>query len=161
MLSHQNSLFSFDNNHSSNTTILISSYDMIKGLIQSLEVTSRNSKVLMLKLNDFLNSSENRGRLIVHWNALCLLKYALGKKELLAFLIYIYIYIYIYTHIYICMCVCVYVYSLFPGGSDCKASAYNAGDLGSITGSGRSPGEGRGTPLQYSCLENPMDGGTW
>ena len=43
----------------------------------------------------------------------------------------------------------------FPGGSDGKVSAYNAGDLGSIPGSGRSPGEGNGTPLQYSCLENP------
>ena len=40
-------------------------------------------------------------------------------------------------------------------------SAYNAGDLGSIPGSGRSSGEGNGNPLQYSCLENPMDGGTW
>ena len=52
----------------------------------------------------------------------------------------------------------------FPGGSDGKASAYNAyhvGDPGSISGSGRSPGEGNGTPLQYSFLENPMDGGTW
>ena len=46
----------------------------------------------------------------------------------------------------------------FPGGSDGKASAYNAGDLGSIPGVGRSPGEGNGNPLQYSCLENPMDG---
>ena len=45
-----------------------------------------------------------------------------------------------------------------------KVSAYNAyhvGDPGSIPGSGRSPGEGNGNPLQYSCLENPMDGGTW
>ena len=48
-----------------------------------------------------------------------------------------------------------------PGGSDGKASAYNAGDLGSIPGLGRSPGEGNGTPLQYSCLENPMDRGAW
>ena len=48
----------------------------------------------------------------------------------------------------------------FPGGSDGKASAYNARDLGSILGSGRSPGEGNGDPLQ-SCLENPMDGGAW
>ena len=47
----------------------------------------------------------------------------------------------------------------FPGGSDGKASACNAGDLGSIPGSGRSPGEGNGNPLQHSCLENPMDGG--
>ena len=47
----------------------------------------------------------------------------------------------------------------FPGGSDGKASAYNAGDPGSILGSGRSPGEGNGNPLQYSCLENPLDGG--
>ena len=49
----------------------------------------------------------------------------------------------------------------FPGGSDGKASAYNAGDLGSISVSGRSSGESNGTPHQYSCLENPMDGGAW
>ena len=42
-----------------------------------------------------------------------------------------------------------------------KASAYNVGDLGLIPGSGRSFGEGNGNPLQYSCLENPMDGGEW
>ena len=42
-----------------------------------------------------------------------------------------------------------------------KVSAYNVGDLGSIPGSGRSPGEGSGNPLKYSCLENPMDGGAW
>ena len=47
----------------------------------------------------------------------------------------------------------------FPGGSDGKASVCNAGDPGSIPGLGRSPGEGNGKPLQYSCLENPMDGG--
>ena len=47
----------------------------------------------------------------------------------------------------------------FPGGSDGKAFVYNAGDLGSIPGLGRSPGEGNGTPLQYYCLENPMDRG--
>jgi len=40
-------------------------------------------------------------------------------------------------------------------------SAHNAGDLGLIPGSGRSPGEGNGNPLQYSCLENPTDGGAW
>ena len=45
----------------------------------------------------------------------------------------------------------------FPGGSEVKASACNAGDLGLIPGSGRSLGEGNGNPLQYSCLENPMD----
>ena len=45
----------------------------------------------------------------------------------------------------------------FPGISDGKASAYIAGDLGSIPGLGRSPGEGNGNPFQYSCLENPMD----
>ena len=48
-----------------------------------------------------------------------------------------------------------------PGGSDGKASVYNAGDLGSIPGLGRSPGEGKGNPFQYSCLENPMDRGAW
>ena len=45
----------------------------------------------------------------------------------------------------------------FPGSSDGKVSAYNAGDLGLIPGSGISPGEGNSNPLQYSCLENPMD----
>ena len=45
------------------------------------------------------------------------------------------------------------------GAQKAKASAHNAGDLGSIPGSGRSPGEGKGNTLQYSCLENPMDGG--
>ena len=47
----------------------------------------------------------------------------------------------------------------FPGGSDGKASVYNAGDPGSIPGWGRSAGEGNGNPLQYYCLENPMDRG--
>ena len=46
-------------------------------------------------------------------------------------------------------------------GAEVKESARNVGDLGSIPGSGRSPGEGNGNPLQYSCLENPMDGGAW
>ena len=49
----------------------------------------------------------------------------------------------------------------FPGGSDSKASACDAEDPGSIPGSGRSPGEGNGSLLQYSCLENPMEGGAW
>ena len=49
----------------------------------------------------------------------------------------------------------------FPGGSDGKASAYNAGDPSSIPGLGRSPGEGNDNPLQYSCLKNPIDGGSW
>ena len=49
----------------------------------------------------------------------------------------------------------------FPGSSDGKVSACNAGDLGSFTGWGRSSGEGNGNLLQYSCLENSMDGGAW
>jgi len=49
----------------------------------------------------------------------------------------------------------------FPGGSEVKASTWNEGDPGLIPGSGRSPGEGNGNPLQYSCLENPMEGGAW
>ena len=49
----------------------------------------------------------------------------------------------------------------FPGGSDDKESASNVGDPGSIPGLGRSPGEGNGNPLQYSCLENSMDRGAW
>ena len=49
----------------------------------------------------------------------------------------------------------------FRGGLDGKASVYSAGDLGSIPGSGRSPGEGNGNPLQYYCLENPMDRRLW
>ena len=49
----------------------------------------------------------------------------------------------------------------FPGDSDSKESTLNAGDMGSIAGSGRSPGEGNRNPLQYSFLENPMDRGAW
>ena len=51
--------------------------------------------------------------------------------------------------------------SLIPGVSDSEESVCNAGDLGSIPESGRSPGEGNGYPLQYSCLENSMDRGAW
>ena len=49
----------------------------------------------------------------------------------------------------------------FPGGSGGKESAFNVGDPSLIPGSGRSPGGGNGNPLQYSCLENPMDRGAW
>ena len=49
----------------------------------------------------------------------------------------------------------------FPGSSDGKESAFNTGDPGSISGSGRSPGEGNANPLQYSCLENSTDRGAW
>ena len=52
-------------------------------------------------------------------------------------------------------------YHGFPGDSDGKESACNVGDRGSIPGLGRSPGEGNSYPLQYSCLENPMDRGSW
>ena len=72
---------------------------------------------------------------------------------------------FIHTHIYIIL-ILVYFSILpytmsFPGGSEVKVSACNTGDLGSIPGSGRSPGGGSGNPLQYSCLETPMDRGTW
>ena len=55
----------------------------------------------------------------------------------------------------------IYTYWGFPGSWDNKASAWNGGDPGLIPGSGRSPGEGNGNPLQCSCLENPMDRGAW
>ena len=58
-------------------------------------------------------------------------------------------------------CVTLHMTMGFPGGSDGKESACNARDVGSIPGSGRSPGEGNGYPLQYSCLDNSMDWGTW
>ena len=61
-------------------------------------------------------------------------------------------------------CFCFFHITLFhiaPGGSDVKASAYNAGDLGLIPESGKSSGEGNGNPLQYSCLGNPMNGEAW
>ena len=56
---------------------------------------------------------------------------------------------------------CMIWQSCFPGASEVKAPASNAGDPGLIPGSGRSPGEGNGNPLQYSCLENPMDREAW
>ena len=62
-----------------------------------------------------------------------------------------------YYHCYLCLCTALF--QDFLGGSDSKMSAYNVGDLGSIPGLGRSPREENGKPLQYTCLENPMDGG--
>ena len=59
------------------------------------------------------------------------------------------------------MCVYIYIFSTITCSSDGKESACNAGDPGLIPGSGRSPGEGNGNPLQYSCLENPISGGAW
>ena len=56
-------------------------------------------------------------------------------------------------------CFCFVLFLGFPGGSEVKASACNAGDLGSIPGLGSSPGKGNGNPLQYSCLENPLERG--
>ena len=57
--------------------------------------------------------------------------------------------------------VILYLLSGFPDGSEGKESTCSTGDLGLILGLGRSPGEGNGNPLQYSCLENPMDRGAW
>ena len=76
---------------------------------------------------------------------------------------------YRYMDIYLNVCVNIihifeYMYEQnrgFPGGSDGRPSAYNAGDPGSVPGLGRSSGEGNGNPPQYSCLENPMDGEAW
>ena len=62
---------------------------------------------------------------------------------------------------HICNFLLLFFYCHFTGGSDGKASAYHVGYPGLIPGSGRYPGEGNGNPLQYSCLENPMDGGAW
>ena len=53
------------------------------------------------------------------------------------------------------------IFEGFPGGSEVKASASNVGNPGSFPVSGRSPGEGNGNPVHYSCLENPMDRGAW
>ena len=66
------------------------------------------------------------------------------------------------TGIYSCITntgICIGKNTGFPGSSDSKESTCNAGDPGSIPGLGRSPGDGNGNPLQYSCLENPVDGG--
>ena len=64
-----------------------------------------------------------------------------------------------YEHIYMCLCVCVCIYTHTHTASlkNGKESASNVGDMGSIPGSGRFPGEGNGNPLQNSCLVNPMD----
>ena len=59
------------------------------------------------------------------------------------------------------MCAAAGLHQDLPVGSDGKASVSNAGDPGSIPGLGRSPGEENGNPLQYYCLENPMDRGAW
>ena len=58
-----------------------------------------------------------------------------------------------------CMCMCIHIYMGFSGGSVIKNLLAKAGDVGLIPGLGRSPGEGNGNPLQYSCLRNPVDRG--
>ena len=63
------------------------------------------------------------------------------------------------THMYVYIHICAYMG--FPGGSVVKNLPANAGDIGSIPGWGRSPGEGNGNLLQYSCPENPKEGGAW
>ena len=63
------------------------------------------------------------------------------------------------TQLYISIFTVVYIQ--FNGFLEVKVFAWDAGDSGLIPGSGRSPGEGNGNPLQYSCLENPMEGGAW
>ena len=76
----------------------------------------------------------------------------------------IYLSVHMCLHTCVCMCVlcvCVCLCVGFLGGSEVKPSACSARDLGSILGLGRSPGEENGNPLQYSCLENPMDEGAW
>ena len=65
---------------------------------------------------------------------------------------------------YICIFIYVYLYTYINSlscGSDSKVSAYSEGDLGLIPGSGRSPGEGNGNPLQFCCLENSIDRDSW
>ena len=72
--------------------------------------------------------------------------------------------VFVYTHTHTHKHTHIYIYNIykgFPGGSDGKDSACNAGDQGLNPGSGRSPGEGNGDPLLYSCLENPMDRVIW
>ena len=98
-------------------------------------------------------------------------KWLRGKESacqcrLCSMCIYLCVYTHTHTHLpiyVVCVLtyVCVYIYIHFPGGSDDKESTYYVGDLGSIPGLGRFPGEGNDNPLQYSCLENSMDGGAW
>ena len=77
-------------------------------------------------------------------------------------IVYVYVCVHIYVYIYVCVCVCVCVYIYMPPWYlRSKEPACSAGDAGSILGSGRSPGEGNGSPLQYSCVGNPVDRGAW
>ena len=74
----------------------------------------------------------------------------------------VYVYVHIYTYVSLLAYMCMFIINVgFPGGSEVKASACNVGDPGSIPGLGRSPGEGNGNPLHYSCLVNPMDVEAW
>ena len=80
-----------------------------------------------------------------------------------AVILYLFIHstIYSFVHLFIVHSFILCQIPGFPDGSDSKVSAHNAGDPDSIPGLRRSPGEGNGNPLQYSCLENIMDGGAW
>ena len=69
--------------------------------------------------------------------------------------------VYTHTHTHTHTHMCIYTIRGFPSGSEIKNLPANAGDVGSTLGLGRSPGEENRNPLQYSCLENPMDRGAW
>ena len=77
------------------------------------------------------------------------------------FFLFLSLSLFFYFWVPLCSFYLFYSFLDFPGGSDGKTSAYNAGDPGSFPGWGRSSGEGNGNTLQYSCLENPGDGGAW
>ena len=108
----------------------------------------------------------------VVWAAYIFLQFILSKNQLLALLIFAMVSFFfsfafisalVFKISFLLLTLGFFISSFssygFPGGSVGKVSAYNAGDPGSIPG--RSPGEGNGNPLQYTCLENPMDWEAW
>ena len=126
--------------------------DSVFSLQKEVDLQKHHVSIHMLHyLNMFL---ENVQRLVM------------GKTSL-SYLLKAYCKIFVYQSCHCGICICIYIYIItymnegFPGGSAGKESACNEGDLGSIPGPGRSPGEGNGNPLQCSCLENPRDGRAW
>ena len=137
-------LMSFDQRTSIWTSIFFSSTSLLYGIHDILDLSSYLIlQVLGMSFGPFHWETVVKVKL---WHSMCSsllgchcpLKWPIGEM-------------------YACLLTCLD----FPGGSVVKNMSASAGDVGSILGSGSSPGEGNGNPLQYSCLGNPMDRGAW
>ena len=128
----------------------------LQGSSLAWDFSGKNTKVGCLFLLQVLLLSQGSNLCFLHWQVDSLLLSHLRSPQYTTFTVVI-----ICRIVYYPLAELKCILFDFPGGSVSKASAHNVGDPGSNPGLGRSSAEGNGNPLQYSCLENPVDGGAW